>query len=163
RMLTAGALAYLALLGVRLALSTRNWNGSDAFYEAIIAESPGASHGYGGLGRLYTERGRYADAVPLLEKAVAMAPTNHRYLNNLGTTYLRVGDRVRALEVGETGLARFPREAKFEYLVALASDDGDPELRLRHIMHGLELEPGHAGLRQLLARLVAAHPELRAP
>jgi tetratricopeptide (TPR) repeat protein len=160
RLVAAGGLAYLALLGTRLALSTRSWDGSDAFYAAIIAESPRSSHGYGGLGRVDTERGAYDAAVPLLEKAVELAPTDHRYLNNLGTTVLRTGDPARAAAIARTGLLRFPREAKFEYLLALAEGAGaGVEERLGHIVHGLELDPRHAGLRQLLARLVATRPE----
>jgi tetratricopeptide (TPR) repeat protein len=160
RLVAIGGAAYLALFAVRLALSTASWNGSDAFYQAIIAESPHASHGVGGLGRLETERGRYAEALPLLEKAVALAPTDHRYLNNLGTTYLRAGARDRAAEIGALGVARFPREAKFEYLIALATDDATGVgPRLGHIVHGLELAPTHAGLRRLLATLVTAGPK----
>lgn len=160
RLARLGGLAYLALFAVRLALSTASWDGSAAFYEAIIDESPRSSHGYGGLGAWHTERKEYADAIILLQEAVQTNPTDHRYLNNLGTTYLRTRQPANARRVAELGLARFPGEAKFEYLEALAmtTDDG-ARLRLGHVVHGLELQPDHPGLRSFLRFLVVSGPE----
>lgn len=160
RLARLGGLGCLVLFAVRLALSTASWDGSVAFYEAIIDESPRSSHGYGGLGAWHTERKEYADAILLLQEAVQTNPTDHRYLNNLGTTYLRSRQPANARQVAEIGLARFPGEAKFEYLEALAmtTDDG-ARTRLAHVVHGLELQPTHPGLRNLLGFLVATGPE----
>jgi tetratricopeptide (TPR) repeat protein len=155
----AAAAAYLALFAARLTLSVRNWNGNRAFYEAILAETDGAANVNELLGKLDLDEGRIEEAIPLFERAVSLEPDDSRYLNNLASAYLRAGDRSRALALGERGLARFPRAAKFEHIVALATNDSDVGHRLEHILHGLELEPMHAGLRQLLQRLVTTRPE----
>jgi tetratricopeptide (TPR) repeat protein len=160
RLARLGGIGYLVLFGVRLWLSTENWDGSAAFYHAIIAESPRSSHGYGGLGAFYTERKDYADAILLLQEAVGSNPADHRYLNNLGTTYLRNGQVADARHVADLGLQRFPAEAKFEYLEALAMATSEsPRARLEHILHGLELQPNHPGLRNLLGFLVVSGPD----
>jgi tetratricopeptide (TPR) repeat protein len=153
RLVAAGALVYLALFAVRLALSTRSWHDNRAFYEAILAESSGAAQVNELLGKLDVDEDRIEEAIPLLERAVELDPDNDHYLNNLASAYLRAGDRNQALAMGERGRARFPRQAKFEHIIALATSDPDLGHRLEHILHGLELEPDHAALRDLLARL----------
>jgi tetratricopeptide (TPR) repeat protein len=110
---------YLAAFGVRLARSARSWNGPVAFYEAIIAESPEASHGYGGLGRILVDQGKYGPGVEALEIAAALGPRDSRHLNNLGQACLRAGRIKRAREVAELGRQRFPGQAKFDRLLSL--------------------------------------------
>jgi protein O-mannosyl-transferase len=116
-----GAGAYLLLFAARLAAGCPSWNGPEAFYQAIIAEYPAASHGHGGLGKWYVDQGNLAGAMRELKLAAEIAPQDSRYLNNLGVVYLRAGNVEAARQVAELGLQRFPtQQAKFEKLRTLA-------------------------------------------
>ncbi len=64
------------------------------------------------LSKLYLEQHNYAETVPLLERAVAQAPTNHGLLMNLGLAYRGVGKLA---------------EAKATYQRAQALQPGNPD------------------------------------
>lgn len=122
RLCRRGAIAYLALLGLQLAAGISGWNGPEAFYQAIIADYPDASHGHGGLGKWYVDQGNLEGAQRELQRAVTLNPLDSRYLNNLGVAYLRAGRFEEARRTAELGLQRFPtQQVKFEKLRALAT------------------------------------------
>lgn len=122
RLCRVGAGAYLLQFAALLAAGCPNWNGPEAFYQAIIAEYPRASHGHGGLGKWYVDQGNLEGALRELAFAVQRAPEDSRYLNNLGVAYLRAGNAEAARQIAELGLQRFPtQQAKFAKLRSLAS------------------------------------------
>lgn len=154
-------LAALALcgFGARLSLSAPMWNGSEAFYSAIISEDATASHGLGGIGKLLVDAGKPAEAIRFLEGAVERNRKDHRYLNNLAVAYLRVGRLSDSAEVAAEGARAFPGQAKFPYVQALsAAGMGRPQEVAEWITRALRIDPNFGPARSLITDLCSSHP-----
>ncbi len=140
---SAAAGVYLALLGVRLAMFTADFRNEERLYTSIIEAAPDRSHGYGWLGMTFVERGRPAEAVPLLFAADQRAPWDGRYLENLGAAYLALGDVPRALDIAATGIRRYEANGRFHELAARSLAASDPERAAAHLRTCLEAAPNH--------------------
>ncbi len=153
------AVFAMAVFAIRLALSGPQWDGPEAFYRAIAAEDPYASHGVGGMGKLLVESGQPAQAIPLLELAVLRNGSDDRYLNNLAVSYLRTASYEQALRATALGGERFPSHAKFPYVRALALvNAGSPHQVAVALAQALEIDLHFKPARSLLAELCTAHP-----
>ena len=153
------AVAILVLFGARLATSAPQWDGSEPFYAAIVAEDPLSSHGTGGLGKWLAEQGETAEAIPLLERAVSRNPSDPRYLNNLALSYLSAGRAQEALGAATVGTQRFPSEARFHYAQAkvLVNAGTLPQV-VDALVKATRLDPQHRPTRALIADLSTRHP-----
>ena len=149
RIATAGVVAYLALLGVRLHLFAYDFRDEDALYESVIAAAPERAHGWGWLGMTRNEQGRPAEAVPLLERADRLAPHRPRYLRALAEARLAAGDVQGALDAAATGIGRYEDTAPFHYVAARALSQVRPDLAARHVEECLREDPAHRGCRVL--------------
>ena len=85
-----------------------------AFRLALEAE-PGSQEALSGLGRVQVQRGRYSEAVPLLERATRVSSQMVSAFQALGDAYAATGDLERAAGV---------------YRQAVALSPGDLEIRL---------------------------------
>ncbi len=88
-------------------------SGQDAramdFYHRMVAANPTDPEGYFIVGEMFFGRKRYAEALPWVEKAVALGLTSpHRHL--LGHTLLKVGRRADALAFWQRLLAEDPKD-----------------------------------------------------
>lgn len=114
-------------------------------------------------GRLIRE-GRYAEALPLLQRMLATAPDDRRALNLLGTSYLRLGRHDEALRHLGDAVRIHPRHAQsrlnhaaalFEAARRAAATDGTPgagastATALAEVEVALELNPESAGAHEL--------------
>ena len=67
-----------------------NVDSSIAAYREMIRRAPDFAEGYSSLGGLLTLRGRYAQAIDTLRRALALSPTRDAF-DNLGTAYFNSG------------------------------------------------------------------------
>jgi tetratricopeptide (TPR) repeat protein len=100
---------------------------------------------YNNLGAELTRAGRSAEAVPLLEKAVAAAPTYAAARFNLGVALNETGDKARALEQFSAAVAARPDyfEARSSLALALA-EMGRSEEAMAQFETAVRLRPDSA-------------------
>ncbi len=65
---------------------------AESDYRSIIVHSPGNAHAWHGLGVLATQRGQSREAVPLLQRAVELAPFEFSFRHNLGKTLFSISE-----------------------------------------------------------------------
>ena len=68
----------------------------EAQFKQLVAEFPDSPMGHFSLGKLYLSERRYAEAVPLLEQAVALDAEYAAALVALGEAYVGAGQTVEA-------------------------------------------------------------------
>jgi tetratricopeptide (TPR) repeat protein len=94
----AVAAAIVVMLGW-LAWKQSDQYGHDAVYHyrAILERNPGSWISYENLAARLIDSGQHGDAIPLLQKALALNPDYFEALRDLGTSYDRVGRLKEAL------------------------------------------------------------------
>jgi tetratricopeptide (TPR) repeat protein len=93
------------------ALESRDLARARQEFQAAVHDQPGAGHLYARIGFAYEYTGRYPEAIPWLERAVAREPDNPRLLNDLGYLYAERGIRLpRAVALLERAVAKRPRD-----------------------------------------------------
>lgn len=115
---------------------------------------PGVAENHYRLGLAWAEVGDLGQAVVSLEEAVRLEPGHDRAAYNLGLAYQQRGDSARSLTLLERAERANPRDARIPYARATVlmgldrrTEAGDAARR------ALEIEPGHAGARELLRDL----------
>jgi len=139
------------------------WKNEETLAQYSVAMDPENSASLYRLATIATSRGLFVEALPLLEKAVAIDPSDERALNNLAVTYLslnRVADAKAVLRrllplAGAT-------DRRFWFNVASAQvADGKPEKACSALSHALEIDPGYAralALRERICTRPAVNP-----
>jgi tetratricopeptide (TPR) repeat protein len=141
RLLRWSLWGYLALLALRTHGAAYDWADETTLFKAMIAESPERSLGYGSLGITFSNQQRYADAVPLLARALELAPDERRWAQRLGTALLFSGKRSEALQLARQWIAKLPKAPDFHLLAAYATLDSDPDASATHVLQCLQQEP----------------------
>jgi protein O-mannosyl-transferase len=98
--LKVGATATILLAGLMVGTILRNqvWRDETRLWVDIVAKSPNKVRAYNGLAFAYFKKGRYADAVNLLEKAIADHPEMRIELSDaLGNFYFKTGQLDKAV------------------------------------------------------------------
>ncbi len=151
-----------AWCGLVLATTWRQvgaWKNEETLAQYSAAMEPENAASLYRLATIATSKGQFIEALPLLEKAVALNPSDERALNNLAVTYLslnRVADAKSALRrllplAGAT-------DRRFWFNVASAQvADGKPEKACSALSHALEIDPGYARALALRER-ICTHP-----
>src|SRR6266403_1816247 len=112
---TLGAAARLACGGLRLALGAAAWSRAHVFadletlWRDTVRKNPAEWSAYNNLASLLLERGRPAEAVPFLERSLALRPDVPEVHHTMADAWLRLGRR---------------DEARAEYARALAVAPG---------------------------------------
>jgi tetratricopeptide (TPR) repeat protein len=91
-----------------------------AAFQRVLAQSPEHVPSLVWLAEIHLAGGRAADAVPLLEKAQRLAPTDPAVAYGLGRAALESGDHARAVSLLEQTLAMAPAATRVHYPLALA-------------------------------------------
>ena len=105
------------------------------------------------LGKLELEANKPGEAVPWLERAVALAPNAANYLCNLGIAHHRVGALEQAAMVLARAVQLEPlRTEAIQSLGLVLLDRGDVERGLACLRRATELEPTSIALQKQLAR-----------
>lgn len=89
-------------------------DGAEQAYRRALEIDRASADAENGLGVLLVQRKRPADAIPLLERAVARDPRLYEAQLNLGIAYQESGDRARAAEAYRRLLATAPATATRE-------------------------------------------------
>ena len=121
------------------------------FFKKAIQVKPTDPRGYSNLGTLYFQLGRYRDAVPMFEQAVAQSPgPNYTMFGNLADSYRRVPGLDakappayrRAIELAEQQLAINPNNAAaLSSRAVYQAKLGQKESALQSIMRARSLAP----------------------
>ncbi|MEX2208260.1 MAG: protein kinase [Myxococcota bacterium] len=113
------------------------------------------------LGTLYTEMGRFDEARPWLEKAVALAPRDPEPKRGLAVVLHQAGQSDAALELLRAAeRANGPTTSVLRMRATILRAGGDPAGALAVLERAIELDPVDAGLR---AELAEAHELLGDP
>jgi tetratricopeptide (TPR) repeat protein len=160
RLLVPAGIGYLVLLALICVDATTQWRDQLTLYRAIVDDQPERSHGHGGLGKWLIEHGHPHEAIPELERALALEPNDSRYFTNLGNAYLLTGRADAASSIARQGVQRFAAHASLWRLWARASaiSDGDASVAMTAALEALRLEPQAQATRALLAELLAPGP-----
>jgi tetratricopeptide (TPR) repeat protein len=109
---------------------------------------------------MLTERGRAAEAVPLLEKAVGLEPAYTEAHYNLGNAYLALNRRSEAFAAYQAALALKPKHVLAHYKAGnLLLAAGDIKAAEEHYRAALAGNPNYAEAHYQLATMLAARKE----
>ncbi len=147
-----------------------------AHYRRAIEIDPGMPAAYAMLGSCFADAfTRYADAVPLAQKAIDLDPDSPLWPGLLTWLYINLGDRRLALSTIEQAARRWPNDSGFQFWLAVRGLlQGDDAGAVRLAERLLALQPRSDGalfilrdadLRngrpdEALARYRQAYPEL---
>jgi hypothetical protein len=134
RGLSFAALAYAAALLAILEAFIGSYRDSNALYTRTLEHRPDLAYGYGALAASMSTKLQDLESVArLLEIAEHLDPRVPRYAIHHVQTELVLNHRVRAAELAERALQRFPNEPMLHYLTAVATTDSAPERALKHL------------------------------
>jgi protein O-mannosyl-transferase len=147
---------YLASFAVQLWATTADYRDNTTLYLAAIRGAPRSAHGYGWLGMWHFEAKRYPESVPLLEKAVALDPSQWRYLERLISSYLFLSKHKEAEAAARAGLTRSgPAQAgELRILLVWSLADRDPPGAVRELCKCLHYQPDFPKCTNAVGRLL---------
>ncbi len=92
-------------------------------FKQMAEADPDNELGHFGLGRIYLDTGRYAEAVTPLARAVELNPRMSKAYQLLGEAYDKTGERAKAIDIMTRGVTtadeqgdRMPRDAMVKKL-----------------------------------------------
>ena len=126
-----------------------------------IAESPNQASSNANLGQLLMDRGRAAEALPFLEKAVALQPDDARsrrllssYYNDMGIDYMQAGRPAEALRAFQRAATSDPADPAAQMNLALYHAQAGDNAQARRILDLLlKQHPDHQPAKDLLRQL----------
>lgn len=135
--------SYLTALGLKLAAVTLDYRDNESLYGAAIINAPDSAHGYGWLGMWFYRNGDAERALPLLEKAVALDPTQWRYLESLIMAYLSAHRAEAAEAAALEGLNRTrpERGGSLRAFLVQSIANKDPKRTVIQLCRCLHYEP----------------------
>lgn len=147
-----------SLIGAEELLGRPPWSEYLADLDGRGGTSPEAGRAYaralGEQGRLFLARGDPASGVAVLERAVALAPTDARLRSNLGVAYEWAGRAEEAVDEFERAVAAQPYTAAFHYNLSKAlGARGDADGALDALRRAAGLEPANSRFAVELAAL----------
>jgi tetratricopeptide (TPR) repeat protein len=117
-----------------------------------------------GLGKLYTDTGRFDEAAPVYEKVLALSVTAEnrpRVYLNLGVSYMGAGRRTDAIYAWRKALEMAPDYAEAYMNLGIAyQQDGHPDSARSVWTQALNIKPDFIAPRVALARLYSAENRL---
>lgn len=132
--------------------------GARLAYRKLLREHPGEAELLHLAAIAELQLKQPAGALPLLERCVALQPSEARYHNTLGTSLWMVGRHADAVAAMQRAAEINPRfcEAHTNLSEARAAL-GQTQQAMESLARALELQPDSAGLNYKLGRLHAAH------
>jgi len=120
----------------------------------LIAIQPNHHHAYNALGYSLADRNlRLAEAKELIEKAVALAPTDAYIQDSLGWVEFRLGNTARALQILQQAYQKRPDPEIAAHLGEVLWVSGQREQALKIWREGLMLSSDNSTLVETLSRL----------
>jgi Flp pilus assembly protein TadD len=122
-------LGAVAVWGVALFITTAynlpNWRDSESLWKWLAVASPRSPIGWCNLSDLYSQQGRYAEALECAEKAIQIDPRNGMGYVNKGVALLRLGNRDEATALFRRATELAPEEATaWNNLAMMLSEQG---------------------------------------
>ena len=143
-----GAAARLACGGLLLALGAATWSRAHVFadqetlWRDTVSKNPRAWSAYNNLGTLLLERGRPAEAVPVIERALALRPDVPEIHHTMADTWNRLGRRDEARTEYARALAVAPGYAPAHNgLGLLLLDEGKATEAIAEFEQAIRLRP----------------------
>ena len=138
--------------------------GAEQEYRAVLVSDPGHADATHFLGLALHQQGRSAEALPLMQRALALTPANHLFHNNLAGVYEQLGQGFEAEREYRAALALKPDYAQaYLNLGMLYIARGDHPRALAEFDRALQLDSrnytawfNRAEALQQLARTVEA-------
>lgn len=141
---TLGA-ALVLVLGIVSWQEAWIYRDETTLWNDTLAQNPNCFVGYNNLGMVAVHDGKFADAMPLFQKAVEINPRYEIAQNNLGNSYLQKGDADEAIVHYEAALKLDPNLGNVQGNLGIALvqkrrvDEAIP-----HFQRALELDPTDA-------------------
>ena len=143
-----GRAARLACGGLLLALGAATWSRAHVFadletlWRDTVSKNPGAWSAYNNLGTLLLERGRAAEAVPVIERALALRPDVPEIHHTMADAWSRLGRRDEARAEYARALAVAPGYAPaHNALGLLLLDEGKATEAIAEFEQAIRLRP----------------------
>lgn len=140
----AAAAASVIVLSLAAATFARNgvWGDELRLWHDVLAKSPGKSRPYNNVGLLYKNRGDVDQAIPYLEKAVAIGEDFQSY-DNLGVAYYQKGRTKEAMELLERARKLNPGYAPiYTNIGKIYLEADDTQNAIRNLEEACRLAPG---------------------
>lgn len=129
--------------------------------ETLVRADPGKAHNQTLLGSSYVRVGRHAEAIPHLERALALEPRSATAHNQLGGALLALGRSREALEHFRRASALAPRDEHLHYNLGKMLDAaGRTEDAAREFTQAIALNPDFAEAHQQLGVIFFSHNRL---
>ena len=143
-----GRAARLACGGLLLALGAATWSRAHVFadletlWRDTVSKNPAAWSAYNNLGTLLLERGRAAEAVPVIERALALRPDVPEIHHTMADAWSRLGRRDEARAEYARALAVAPGYAPaHNALGLLLLDEGKATEAIAEFEQAIRLRP----------------------
>ncbi len=122
----------------------KSYKTAENTYRQILRDYPGHPDAQHLLGLVYSEQGKYENAIRYITQAIKTNPGNTAYYSNLGEVYRRAGELDRALEHFQQALQLQPDfiEAKFN-LANCLHQKGDAKQAFALYVEILAADPNH--------------------
>jgi len=145
--------ALLCALGVLTWCHTRHWQNSETLYRYTLGVTERNWIVQGNLGAYYNNHQRYADAIPHLQKAIAILPTYPDARVNLAYAYKNVGKFREAIEIlgPDLGIEDSQRANRFLIVGTAYGELQQYEKAAETLRQGLQRSPDAPSLLENLA------------
>jgi len=145
----------VTLLGARTIARNTVWREPVVFFQTMVADAPRSARSHSELGSALAEAGRFAEAQPAFERALAIKADDPIILYNQGHALTSEGRYDDAVAVYQRAIAANPRFGQaFENLGNVESARGNQEAALVALRRALELTPDSPYLLMTIANVL---------
>ena len=150
RLLAAGAVLWLAGLGVLTARQARLWHDSRSLFQHALAVTEGNYVAETNVGLVEAKELRWEKAIASFRRALAIRPSHAEARANLGVALAKMGTLDEAIPHLERALKLDPGSALTHANLGLALRGRDPARALEHMRRAVELKPDFVDARMNL-------------
>jgi tetratricopeptide (TPR) repeat protein len=122
-----------------------------------VARQPGSFEVNHGLGELLARSGQPRDAIPYLERASQLRPTDYKNAFQLASAYANAGDYERSRDHVRTLMGRQDKAELHHLLANIEARMGNPLEAIRQYQRAAEMDPSEPNLFDWGSELLAHH------